>query len=142
MPIEGISHITLLVRDLERSADLLKEVFDAKEVYDSGVRQFSLSREKFFILGGIWVVLMEGRPLSERSYNHIALKIPARELAIYKEKLEAKGVEFMESRSRVNGEGQSLYFYDYDNHLIELHTGTLDERLDAYDRTTLPSLDD
>ncbi|MFZ5563799.1 MAG: hypothetical protein ACOZBW_07070 [Thermodesulfobacteriota bacterium] len=30
------------------------------------------------------------------------------------------------------GEGDSLYFYDFDNQLIELHTGTLNERLNAY----------
>ena len=29
-------------------------------------------------------------------------------------------------------ERQSLYFHDFDNHLFELHAGTLDERLAAY----------
>ena len=29
-------------------------------------------------------------------------------------------------------EGRSLYFYHFDNHLFELHTGTLDERLRSY----------
>jgi hypothetical protein len=32
----------------------------------------------------------------------------------------------------VAGEGHSLYFYDYDNHMFELHTGTLEERLTRY----------
>jgi len=32
----------------------------------------------------------------------------------------------------VDGEGESLYFYDFDNHLFELHTGTLEERLARY----------
>lgn len=32
----------------------------------------------------------------------------------------------------MEGEGRSLYFYDYDNHLFELHTGTLTERLKRY----------
>ena len=41
-------------------------------------------------------------------------------------------VEFREQRPRVQGEGLSLYFYDYDNHLFELHTGTLEERLQTY----------
>ena len=35
-------------------------------------------------------------------------------------------------RSRIDGEGYSIYFYDYDNNLFELHTGTIDERLDSY----------
>ena len=29
-------------------------------------------------------------------------------------------------------ERQSLSFHDFDNHLFELHTGTLDERLARY----------
>lgn len=35
-------------------------------------------------------------------------------------------------RKRIEGEGHSIYFYDYDNNLLELHTGTLEERLEAY----------
>ena len=35
-------------------------------------------------------------------------------------------------RARVEGEGQSLYVYDFDNHLFELHTGTLAQRLARY----------
>jgi len=44
----------------------------------------------------------------------------------------ALGLEVRESRSRVKGEGCSIYFYDYDNHLFELHTETLEERLILY----------
>ncbi len=31
----------------------------AREVYDSHSRTFSLSREKFFLLGGVWIAAME-----------------------------------------------------------------------------------
>jgi hypothetical protein len=41
-------------------------------------------------------------------------------------------VDIQPPRPRVPGEGASLYFYDFDNHLYELHTGTLDERLARY----------
>jgi fosfomycin resistance protein FosX len=44
------------------------------------------------------------------------------------------GLKVRESRPRVKGEGRSIYFYDDDNHLFELHTGTLDERLQRYAR--------
>lgn len=46
--------------------------------------------------------------------------------------MRSLGVEMREPRKSVKGEAQSLYFYDYDNHLFELHTGTLDERLRRY----------
>lgn len=35
-------------------------------------------------------------------------------------------------RSRVNSEGCSIYFYDYNNHLFEVHNGTLNARLERY----------
>ena len=43
-------------------------------------------------------------------------------------------IEIKPPRPRIEGEGLSLYFYDYDNHMFELHTGTLAERLQHYER--------
>ena len=132
MTIEGISHITLVVHDLERTGDLFSSVLGAKEVYASGETTFSLSKERFFVLGGAWFALMEGDPLSERTYNHVAFKIPESEFDDYRRRLEGAEVAFRGDRARVPGDAQSLYFYDYDGHLFELHTGTLNERLRAY----------
>ena len=47
-------------------------------------------------------------------------------------RLRALGAEVKPPRLRVHGEGQSVYFYDFDNHLCELHTGTLEQRLARY----------
>ncbi len=138
MTIEGISHITLIVQDLERTSSFLTSILRAKEVYSSGERKFSLSKEKFFLLAGTWIAIMEGRPLSERSYNHIAFKISETEFEEYRQRLKNARVEFRQQRPRVQGEGLSLYFYDYDNHLFELHTGTLEERLRTYRETGGP----
>lgn len=134
MMIEGISHITLIVQDLEQTGDLLSLVLGAKEIYDSGQEKFSLSKERFFLLGGVWIAIMEGRPLSDRTYNHIAFKIPESEYENYRQKLKNAKVDFREGRARIHGEGLSLYFYDYDNHLFELHTGTLEKRLEIYEK--------
>ena len=127
--IEGLSHIT---RDLERMSAIVEQVLDGREVYSSGDDTFSLSREKFFLVGGHWIAVMEGDSLPARSYNHIAFKIPAHAVETCRERIERLGLEFRESRPRVRGEGHSLYFYDHDNHLFELHTGTLEERLERY----------
>lgn len=131
MTIQGLSHITLIVHDLDRTTELFTSLLGAKEVYSSGERKFSLAREKFFLLAGTWIAIMEGPP-SAPSYNHIAFKIAESDLAGYKRRLEAAGIEFREERPRLPGEGLSLYFYDFDNHLFELHTGTLEERLRTY----------
>jgi len=44
------------------------------------------------------------------------------------------GLQLREGRPRVEGEGRSIYFYDHDNHLFELHTATLDDRLQTFCR--------
>ncbi|MGE4193712.1 MAG: FosX/FosE/FosI family fosfomycin resistance hydrolase [Pseudodesulfovibrio sp.] len=130
--IEGLSHITFIVRDLDRMTAFLAAVFDADQVYDSGDATFSLSRERFFRIAGVWVAVMEGDPLPEPTYNHVAFKIPESEFDAYEARARGCGVEVRAARPRVAGEGRSLYFHDHDNHLFELHTGTLDERLAAY----------
>jgi fosfomycin resistance protein FosX len=130
--IEGLSHITLITRDLDRMSAILEQVLDGREVYASGDDTFSLSREKFYVVGGQWIAIMEGESLASRTYNHIAFKIPAAALDTYRARIETLGLEFRQSRPRVAGEGHSVYFYDHDNHLFELHTGTLEERLERY----------
>jgi catechol 2,3-dioxygenase-like lactoylglutathione lyase family enzyme len=130
--IEGLSHITLITRDLERMTAIVEGALGGREIYSSGESTFSLSREKFFDVGGLWIAVMEGESLPTRTYNHIAFKIPASAIDGYRARIEALGLDLRESRPRVEGEGHSLYFYDDDNHLFELHTGTLQERLDRY----------
>ncbi len=130
--IEGVSHLTFIVSDLDRMMTLVKTVFDAREIYSSGDQTFSLSPEKFFLIGDLWIAVMEGEPLPTRTYNHTAFKIAEADLPLYRERLSSLGLELRESRPRVSGEGFSLYFYDHDNHLFELHTGTLSDRLARY----------
>jgi fosfomycin resistance protein FosX len=131
MTILGVNHITFVARDLERTAELFSIGLGAIEVYDSKDKQFSLSREKFFLLGGIWLAFMQGEP-TERSYRHVAFSVNEADLPEYEGRLRALGVEVKPPRPRVTGEGLSLYFYDYDNNLFELHTGTLKDRLKRY----------
>ncbi|MCN75703.1 FosX/FosE/FosI family fosfomycin resistance thiol transferase [Listeria monocytogenes] len=130
--ISGLSHITLIVKDLNRTTAFLQNIFDAEEIYSSGDQTFSLSKEKFFLIAGLWICIMEGDSLQERTYNHIAFQIQSEEVDEYIERIKALGVEIKPERPRVEGEGRSIYFYDFDNHLFELHTGTLEERLKRY----------
>ncbi|MBC2152612.1 FosX/FosE/FosI family fosfomycin resistance thiol transferase [Listeria innocua] len=130
--ISGLSHVTLIVKDLNKTTTFLEEIFDAEEIYSSGDDTFSLSKEKFFLIAGLWICIMEGESLQERTYNHIAFQIQAEEMDEYIERIKSLGMEIKPERSRVKGEGRSVYFYDYDNHLFELHAGTLEERLKRY----------
>jgi catechol 2,3-dioxygenase-like lactoylglutathione lyase family enzyme len=147
--VAGLSHVTFIVRDLDRMEAVLTEVLGARKVYDSGEETFSLSKERFFLVGGgsgdpdapapLWLATMEGPPLAERSYNHVAFKIAEADYDACLERIRALGLELRESRARVEGEGRSIYFHDHDNHLFELHTGTLSERLARYARGRAPA---
>ena len=140
--IQGLSHMTFIVRDLGRMEAILTTVLDARKVYDSGDETFSLSRERFFLVGGaaggpdapspIWIAIMEGESMPLRTYNHVAFKISEADYPVLLERVRALGLDVREGRQRVAGEGRSIYFHDNDNHLFELHTGTLDERLKRY----------
>jgi fosfomycin resistance protein FosX len=130
--IEGLSHLTFIVRDLDKMGRIITEVLGGEEVYSSGDRKFSMAREKFFVAGGMWIAIMEGESLPTRTYNHVAFKVSDAQLEKARAAIEKLGLDLKPPRSRVAGEGQSLYFHDYDNHLFELHTGTLDERLKRY----------
>jgi catechol 2,3-dioxygenase-like lactoylglutathione lyase family enzyme len=130
--IKGISHLTFVVHDLEKATMFFEKIFSAEVIYDSGEHSFSESKERFFKIGDIWVAVMEGKALPEKSYNHVAFQIAECDFEEYEKRIEDLGLEVRKPRSRVEGEGRSLYFYDYDNHLFELHTGTLGERLTVY----------
>jgi catechol 2,3-dioxygenase-like lactoylglutathione lyase family enzyme len=130
--IKGISHITFIVKDLKKSAKLLEKVFDAKEVYDSKSKNFSLAAEKFFKIGKIWVAIMQGKSLKEKTYNHFAFDVAEKDFAKYENRIKELGLEIKLARSRVKGEGRSIYFYDYDNHLFEIHSGNMQKRVKYY----------
>ncbi|NMG37892.1 FosX/FosE/FosI family fosfomycin resistance thiol transferase [Chelativorans sp. ZYF759] len=130
--IEGLSHMTFIVRDLDRMSAILTGVLGAQEVYSSEDEAFSLSREKFFLAADVWIAIMEGEPLPTRSYNHVAFKIDEADVEEYRQRIISLGLDMKPPRPRVEGEGLSLYFYDDDNHMFELHTGTLSERLARY----------
>ncbi|MGE5392084.1 MAG: FosX/FosE/FosI family fosfomycin resistance hydrolase [Deltaproteobacteria bacterium] len=130
--IQGISHLTFLVQDLAKSADLFRYVFDAQEIYNSSSLYFGLGPEKFLLISGLWICLMESDAVSERSYNHVAFSIRDEDFAVYEERIRSLGLEVKPSRPRVPEEGRSIYFYDYDHHLFELHSGSLVTRLNRY----------
>jgi len=132
--IESVSHITFVVKNLDKTTELFKKIFDSKEVYYSGEKKHSLFKERFFIIGNQWVAVMENTSIINRTYHHLAFKISDSDVDYYLNKIKDLNLELKSPRKRISGEGYSIYFYDYDNNLFELHTETLDERLASYKR--------
>jgi len=133
--IEGLSHLTFIVRDLDKMEAVLTTVLDAKKIYSSGEKMFSLSQERFYDIGGLWVAIMSGAPLAEKTYNHVAFKMGPNDYDDRLARIKSLGLHIKEERPRVDGEGRSIYFYDHNNHLFELHSGTLEQRLHRYSKT-------
>ena len=96
--IEGLSHVTFVVRDLDRMTRILTDIFGAQEVYASGDETFSVAREKFFQVGDLWIAVMEGEPLPSRTYDHVAFKIEGAEFEAYEAKVKAMGLEIRPPR--------------------------------------------
>jgi catechol 2,3-dioxygenase-like lactoylglutathione lyase family enzyme len=130
--IEGLSHMTFIAQDLDAMEQILTTVLDAKKIYDSGDTSFSISKERFFLVSNLWIAVMEGEALPHKTYNHIAFKISDGDYGMYLQRIRSLNLEVKEGRTRIEGEGRSIYFYDRDNHMFELHTGTLDDRLASY----------
>jgi len=51
--IEGISHLTFIVKDIELASAFFRSIFGAEEIYSSKDQIFSLSREKFFLINDL-----------------------------------------------------------------------------------------
>lgn len=130
--ISSISHITFVVKDLDKTTELFIELFNAREVYYSGEKRHSLYKERFFIIGNLWIAVMEDSNIINRTYHHIAFKITESDVDYYLAKIKDLNLELKTPRERFPGEGYSIYFYDYDNNLFELHTETLERRLESY----------
>jgi catechol 2,3-dioxygenase-like lactoylglutathione lyase family enzyme len=136
----GLSHVTFIVSDLDRMERLLTTVLGAVRVYDSGSTTFSLSEERFFLIGegeaATWVAIMQGDTALPRTYNHVAFQVRRADLPALRQAITELELDIRPPRSRVDGEGDSIYFYDHDGHLFELHAGSLRERLSVYSGAT------
>lgn len=132
--IEGLSHMTFIVSDLDKMETILTTVLDARKIYDSGDQTFSLSKERFFVVAGLWIAIMQGDPLPSQTYNHVAFKMNPDDYEDRLKRIKSLGLQVREGRARVAGEGHSIYFYDHDNHMFELHSGTLENRLNRYNQ--------
>jgi glutathione S-transferase fosA5 len=124
----GVNHLTLAVKNLERSL-----------AFYSGLLGFEVRMQKgrsaYLEAGSLWLALVVDEnvrlgPLLE--YTHVALSVSKEGLPVLKEKLLKAGVVEWQESERAD----SFYFLDPDGHKLELHSGTLAERLNHQDTKT------
>jgi glutathione S-transferase fosA5 len=122
--ISGLNHITLAVRDIDRSFRFYVGTLEARPLarWSTGV---------YLLAGDLWLCLTldEGtRPPPLEEYSHIAFSVPAAGFDHASARIRGYGaVIWQENRS----EGASLYFLDPDGHKLEIHAGDWQTRLAA-----------
>ncbi|PIQ96342.1 MAG: hypothetical protein COV67_10120 [Nitrospinae bacterium CG11_big_fil_rev_8_21_14_0_20_56_8] len=122
MQIEGIHHIALNVKDLDRAEAFYTQVlgFKVAQRFSGGLRHLMLDAGNFAIALFETPDLDLKQPLetlSESGYMHLAFKMDKRHFSSLVENLEAKNISIDEGPVR-RGNGRSIYFNDPDyNHL-------------------------
>ncbi|WP_054710948.1 metallothiol transferase FosB [Bacillus sp. JCM 19041] len=128
--VNGLNHITFSVSNLEQTVAFYKQVFLIDPVVYG-------QKTAYFDINGMWLALnvQDQIPRNDvyHTYTHLAFSINKEEIDAFLERLHLSGAEIVEGRTRdILSEGQSLYFRDPDGHLLEVHTGSLAERLEHY----------
>jgi len=137
--LTGLNHITLAVRDLEKSLHFYVVLlgFKLHAKWDGGA---------YLSLGELWLCLsrdmsevnIEQQGFSGQDYSHVAFSIAAEHFADFSHYLEANNVmQWKQNKS----EGESLYILDPDGHQLEIHVGSLDTRLKSLDASVYRNLE-
>ena len=123
--IGSLNHVTLSVRDLDRSFAFYRDVL--------GLRPLARWKKGVYLLAGeeTWICLIldprtRNDPLLE--YTHVAFSVNPERFAIAVERIRVSGASEWQQNS---SEGDSLYFLDPDGHKLEVHAGDWPSRLEA-----------
>ncbi|MBG5898019.1 fosfomycin resistance glutathione transferase [Providencia stuartii] len=121
----GINHLTLAVSDIQKSISFYQTVLGMQ-------LHASWERGAYLTCGALWGCLsydpmrQEVAAAKRRDYTHYAFTVSAEDFSDIVEKLHQAGVTvWKDNRS----EGDSFYFLDPDGHQLEIHVGSLIDRL-------------
>jgi catechol 2,3-dioxygenase-like lactoylglutathione lyase family enzyme len=120
--IIGINHVTLSVRDLEKSLEFYREVLGFRVAARWG-------KGAYLLAGDLWVALLvdpSARESSLPEYTHVAFSVSMENFDAIVERIRTSGARIWRENE---SEGPSLYFEDPNGHKLEVHVGTLESRI-------------
>jgi catechol 2,3-dioxygenase-like lactoylglutathione lyase family enzyme len=121
--ITGLNHLTLAVRDLDRSMAFYSELLGFSLRWRSPT-------SAYLEAGTLWLALVadaQTRPAPLPEYTHAAFTVAASALPLLAGKLTRAGVVSWQKAETPD----SFYFLDPDGHKLELHSGDLCGRLES-----------
>lgn len=119
--LKGLNHITLAVKDLEKSFTFYSSLLGFKP-------HAKWNRGAYLTLGELWLCLACDESKPAEDYSHIAFDIALEDFADFSRSVIDTGVTQWKLNS---SEGDSLYILDPDGHKLEIHVGSLSSRLES-----------
>ena len=123
--VQGIDHIGLAVKDVQKSVEWYKELLGMERLYEDvwgnfpGVVGIGDTSVAFFPTDDPNIPLPDGLPI-----HHLAFRVDRANFKSAQETLRQKGIDFeFQNHETVH----SIYFFDPDGHLIELTTYDLSD---------------
>lgn len=123
--VQGIDHIGLAVKDVQKSVEWYRELFGLERLYEDvwgnfpGVVGIGETSVAFFPTDDPNIPLPDGLPI-----HHLAFRVDRANFKSAKETLRQRRMEFEFQDHQIV---HSIYFFDPDGHLIELTTYDLSE---------------
>ncbi|MCW8109722.1 VOC family protein [Alteromonas ponticola] len=117
--IQGLTHITLAVSHIDTALSFYCDVlgFTGHAKWDAGA---------YLSANDVWLCLSLDLPAPSPDYTHIAWTVDQAEFVTFSETIIASGARIWKENKSF---GDSLYFNDPDGNKLEIHSGTLAQRL-------------
>ncbi len=120
--LSGVLETALYVDDLARSIQFYQDVFHFEKLEgDERLCAMGVAGRQVLLLFKKGASLDHKPPTDGSGNLHLAFSIPASELADWEKSLEENGIAIEKKVTWERG-GQSLYFRDPDQHVLELVT--------------------
>lgn len=129
MKVQGFSHVTINVRDLERSINFYTGILGLNMRHRG-------NKDAYLEWGSAWICLIERDRCSEHTeeqagVDHVAFYIPEEHFDEAVKSLQDNHVKIVREAIK-RGTGWSINFLDPDGTQLELHTSNLEERMKVW----------